>query len=245
MKKLLQMLQLSQLLQSFLLSSLVLSLFFALFLTGCATKNPTASSDEHCGSSTYYTKNYTESSFDSEMPETYIESGIRTYYLYIGIDSICTDAHITGAYNCFMNQALGSPFTFKASMEWFLFYERTDVGSMSFSDSLVSWFGSIPDVGLKQAYGEDAGSVNLYIYISFPTRGSLALDSAFFREHFRQAEIKLVYNYHNHESTADLFSPDSDKDFIFASNNDNKIYRDFTKIPLGDNKTVAINRNLN
>lgn len=242
MKKLLQLLQLPK---EFLLSTFLLSLFFALFLTGCNSNNPTASNDEHCGSATQYEKNYVRSDFNSVMPETYIESGIRTYYIYIGIDSICTDAHITGLYNCDMRQASGSPFTFKASMEWFLFYERTDVGTMSFTDSLVQWVGGVPNVGLKQAYGESAGSVNLYIYISFPTRGSLALDSAFFREHFRTAKMKLTYNYHKHESSADFISPDSYKDFIFANNNDNKIYRDFTKIPFSENKTVTINRNLN
>lgn len=242
MKKLLQLLQLSK---GFLLSTFLLSLFFALFLTGCNSNNPTASNDEHCGSATEYVQEYSRSSFNSEMPLTLFESGIRTYYLWTTVDSICTDVHITGNYRCNMRNASGAPFTFKSSMEWFLFYEETELGAMSFTDSLVKWTGAITDVGLKQAYGESAGSVNLYIYISFPTRGSEALDSAFFREHFRDAYMVLRYNYHKHESSADFISPDSYKDFIFANNNDNKIYRDFTKIPFSENKTVTINRNLN
>lgn len=232
--------------QKLSLSILVSFILFSFLMVGCKSNptnnnNPTDSSS--CGSPTELNYFYILADLQTSFPPSYLESGQRTYILYKDADSICTDLHITGSFKAQMLIDSGAVFSIEAAIKWNILWEARTNGGSVYTSSVMKWEGEIPNVGLKQVFGENAGLVTAYIYISFPTRGSEALDSAFLMAKFINAEIKIPYRWHKPENLSDVITPASYKDFIFAEQPDRNLYREVIKLPNSRNKTVIINRN--
>lgn len=229
--------------KNFLLLILLLSgLAISIIASGCKSNptnnNPTDSSS--CGSPTELNFFYTLPDLQISFPTSYLENGQKTYILYKEADSICTDLHITGSFKSQMLIDSGAVFSIEAAIKWNILWEARTHGGSVYTSNIMLWEGEIPNVGLKQVFGENAGLVTAYIYISFPTRGSEALDSAFLMSKFINAEIKIPYRYHKPDESANAIDPVLYKDFAFANEDRKELYRDFYVIPRPENKISII-----
>lgn len=222
-------------------------ILFSIFSMGCKGNNPTGTNNpadsSSCGDPVELKKFYIISDLQTNFPPSYLENGQRTYILYIDTDSICTDLHLNGSFKAQMLIDSGAVFSIEAAIKWNILWEARSNGGSLYSSNVMVWEALVQDVGLKQVFGENAGEITAYIYISFPSRGSEALDSAFFMTAFINAEIKVPYRFHKPESISDVIIPASYKDLIFAEQPNKNLYREFIKLPNSRNKTVIINRN--
>lgn len=233
--------------QKILFGFLVGFILSSFFLTGCNKKdNPTASNEDECGGITALDWVFTPTDLQINFPYAYLSSdGKRTYTLYQEADSICTDLHLNGEFTATMSTANGANFSFQAAIKWYILWEARDIGIMDFTTDRVNWSGSITNVGLKQVFGENAGSVSSNIYITFPTRGSEQLDSAYLMNNFIVARMHIPYRWHKPEGSANTIDPGSYKDFIFANDSRKYLYKDFYEIPIPENKVVIIRPDFN
>ena len=179
----------------FFLSMFSLVLVFCSCGDDTTTAPPVTNNNDSCGSAgekheTYQSLNYT-------IPSTYTLGSERYYNFFFGVDSICTDKHVTSSFYAVGYDTAGIPIRFSSAIEWQLLWERTDTGSTEhFATGIFEWNSTISDLGLKVPFGENAASVFANVYVHFPTLGSAALDSAFLRRKVRTVSIKFNYNYH-------------------------------------------------
>lgn len=216
--------------QKLILGFLFGCLLFSFFLTGCGNKdNPTGNNSSDCGHQHDARKIYTKASLFAQFPYSYLADNKRTYILDYYMDSICTDVHINVRYQATLLTTSGSVFSFEAATKWQVLWEARDAGIVSYQDSTVFWNGATENVGLKQSFGENPADVFGNIYITFPTRGSAQLDSAFLVKNFVGAEIWFTFHYHKYDQASKIIDPGSYKNFAFANNTNDKIFLEQTQ----------------
>lgn len=171
--------------------------FALIVLSSCSDKGTQPKNEvDSCGQSFTKTGAWIGPSFGGYVPDTYTLGNERYFNFYARVDSICTDNHISCGFRATANDVAGRPINFRAAVEWLIFFERSDTGSITLGQGQRNWICTIPNVGLKQANGESAGSVFVNIYVHFPTLGSQADDSTFLSQNLLNTLVSCEFKYH-------------------------------------------------
>ena len=128
----------------------------------------------------------------------------QVYYMHIGsnvqffiaakIANICTKSHVKVSYIAATND-ITQPLPLKIFGEAFW---------SSYDDELILFtgtpqprygYGGDMEIGLKQAFGDGPGDIELFLTVEFPKQASLEEDINYFKKHISNVSINCYYDY--------------------------------------------------
>lgn len=171
----------------------------AIVFQSCGDTSPTApvtDNNDSCGSLAY--KQYQSSTpfTQQPFPSTYTLASERYYNFFFKVDSICTDKHVSCDFSAAAADVPGRPIKFTSAIEWQVFWEERDTGTVTLNGNVRTWRANIHDLGLKVPFGEGAAAVFVNIYVHFPTLGSQQQDSVFLVSKLSYVDMVFNYAYH-------------------------------------------------
>jgi hypothetical protein len=192
--------------KSILLPAIIL-LISAMIFYSCGNENPqtpVTDNNDSCGSSTFQQKIMSTPFTQHGFPSTYTLGNHRYYNFFYLVDSICTDKHVNASFTAVAVNDTARPMKFSAAIEWQIFWEKVDTGSVTVSGGVRTWNAIINDLGLKVPFGETAANVYVNVYVSFLSLGTQQQDSLYLLSKLSFANMQFEYHFHKpRTSTSD------------------------------------------
>lgn len=174
-----------------------------LFITSCEKNDCTECCDEASAIIRVYPSQDTNSVY---QPFSGVLQENVYYYFYLGgtpervqffvglpKNDICTNEHLNISFHVnTTNTTSDRPIKIFGEIYWSVFSDDIQlVDDIMLPDH--SYNGQINNVGLKQAFPEGAAEADMYVTVEFESLGSLALDKAYFQEHFFLFDASYSY----------------------------------------------------
>jgi hypothetical protein len=169
-----------------------LILSYGVFSGGSCLKNNGTQPDDLCGEIKEWVRHFEPLNYYS----TRVDNGFREF-IYTDTSSandICTEEHVNAYFSAHtkLNSTL-PPDSLKVFGEaYWSFFGNSDI--MEYSPSTIPYtYSGYLNIGLKQAFKGQVGSVGLQIVIRFPTRGDIKLDQDYLNAYIDEVELRLNY----------------------------------------------------
>lgn len=122
---------------------------------------------------------------------SYVDGSNRVFQYSNLVEEVCSEEHVKFEARVALLDETTTGISARARISWLFLFEEQITLSKSGSD--IKGKG---EAGLKQAFDKDPGWFVPALEVFFPTKGSYALDTAFFKNNVISVEMMAKYRKH-------------------------------------------------